>query len=107
MSTFSRYLRSGLVAAGLIGLTATAAGAQPGSGERTPCFFVNQWQGWSAPSPDILYLKVNLHDVYRVDLSAGSSQLQAPGVHLVSVSRGSDSVCSPLDLDLAVSDGHG
>jgi hypothetical protein len=32
--------------------------------------------------------------------------LQSPGVHLVFKGRGS-SICGPLDLDLAVSDGHG
>jgi hypothetical protein len=48
-----------------------------------------------------------MHDVYRVQLSAGSRELQWPDAHLVSKTRGSDSVCDALDLDLSVSDGHG
>jgi hypothetical protein len=73
-----------------------------------PCFFITQWQGWSAPTPDQILIKVNNRDIYRVDLSAGSSMLQAPGVHLVNrVQGGSDSVCTALDLQLEVSDGHG
>ena len=46
-------------------------------------------------------------DVYKVDLAYGSSQLTWPGTHLISIVRGVDSVCSPLDLDLRVSDGFG
>lgn len=106
MSAFSRTL-GGFLAAGLLGLTATTALAEPAGAQRAPCFFINQWQGWKAPSPDVLYLKVNMHDIYKVELSAGSSQLQWPDVHLVSISRGSDSVCSAIDLDLAVADTNG
>jgi hypothetical protein len=50
---------------------------------------------------------VRNRDVYQVDLSHGTSQLTSPGVHLVSIVRGVDTVCSPLDLDLRVSDGFG
>lgn len=82
-------------------LTAGAASAKP------DCFFVNQWQGWKAASPNVIYLRVNISDIYRVDLSAGSEQLMYPDNHLVSVFRGTTTVCSPLDLQLAVSDGHG
>ena len=82
-----------------------AAAAKPA--DKTPCFFITEWQGWKSPSPDVIYLGVNMHDVYRVDLSAGSSQLQWPDVHLVSRVMGSDSICSAIDLQLEVSDSHG
>jgi hypothetical protein len=83
---------------------AAPASAAPSEHSHAPCFFISQWQGWTSPSADVLYLGVNLHDVYRVDLSVGSPQLQSPDVHLVSVSHGSSSICSPMDLDLKVSD---
>jgi len=111
MSKSLSFGRGGLIAAALLGLAVTAAHASPTPGATAPtrsCFFINDWQGWKSPSPNILYLKVNMHDVYRVDLSAGSSQLQWPDVHLVSIVRGGgNSVCDALDLDLSVSDGHG
>jgi hypothetical protein len=75
--------------------------------DRTPCFFITQWHGWKSPSPDVLYLGVNMHDVYRVDLSAGSRMLRDPTVHLVSRTTGSASVCSALDLQLDVVDDVG
>ena|SRR5438552_12056276 len=86
-------------------VVSTPAAAAPGP--RQSCFFITQWQGWKSPAPDVIYLGVNLHDVYRVQLSGPSPMLQSPGVHLVSINRGSSSICNALDLDLKVSDGHG
>ena len=71
------------------------------------CFSLSDWDGWSAPDKNTLYMKVRNRDVYRVDLSHGTSQLTSPGVHLVSIQRGVDTVCRPIDLDLRVSDGFG
>lgn len=85
---------------------APAAAAKPAKPPRQ-CFYLSDWRGWTAPDKDTLYLKVRGKDVYRVDLAYGSNQLTWPGSHLVSVVRGVDSVCSPLDLDLRVSDGFG
>jgi len=99
----SKLACASLVAAGLLGISAAPAAAQPPSS----CFWVSQWDGWSAPSPSVLYLRVNRREIYRVDLSGPSSMLQSPGVHLVSKVVGSSSICSALDLDLAVADGHG
>jgi len=70
----------------------------------TPCFFLNQWQGWKAPNDHTLYLAVNFHDVYQVDLAAGSSMLQAPDARLINRAFGSNDVCSALDLQLSVAD---
>jgi hypothetical protein len=101
-------LRAGLlagVAAALIAGQASAASDK--TKDSAPCFYITQWQGWKAPDPNTLYLGVNLHDVYRADLSAGSPQLLWPDAHLISQVRGSNSICSPLDLQLAVSDTNG
>jgi hypothetical protein len=49
-----------------------------------------------------------LNNVYRLELSVGSWQLQYPGgVHLVNVVRGSAWLCSPLDFDLELRDDQG
>jgi hypothetical protein len=83
-----------------------AAATKPAKPPRQ-CFYLSDWRGWTAPNKDTLYLKVRGKDVYKVDLAYGSNQLTWPGSHLVSIVRGVDSVCSPLDLDLRVSDGFG
>jgi len=102
-----RVSLAALVVAGAACLLAGAAAAAPAKAAQTPCFFITQWNGWKSPSPNVLYLGVNLHEVYKVDLSAGSSQLQWPDVHLISRTVGSDSICSALDLQLEVADMSG
>ena len=105
MSVTSNLVR-GALAASALGFAALAAPAA--SASNAPCFFINQWQGWKADGPNVLYLRVNMRDIYRADLSAGADQLGWAGsYHLVSKVQGSTSICGPLDLQLAVSDGHG
>lgn len=115
MSNIAHIARAALVGLAIsaplaLGGPAAAQGSAPAAKPEKParqCFYLSDWRGWSAPDKDTLYLKVRGRDVYRVDLAYGSSQLTWPGTHLVSVVRGIDSVCGPLDLDLRVSDGFG
>jgi hypothetical protein len=107
MSYPTKLLRNGLIASTFAFNTAAPAFATTAPNRGADCFFITQWQGWKSPSPNVIYLGVNQHDVYRVDLSAGSTMLDAPDVHLVSIVRGSDSICSALDLQLSVADTNG
>ncbi|MBO9543921.1 DUF6491 family protein [Caulobacter sp.] len=114
MSKLTHVTRTALIGLAIAaGLGATAASAAQGDAPAKAvkparqCFYLSDWRGWSAPDKNTLYLKVRNRDVYRVDLSYGTNQLTWPGNHLVSVVRGTDSVCGPLDLDLRVSDGMG
>lgn len=95
-----------LVLAAVLAAGAGHAADKPKTAQ-TSCFYVTQWEGWKAPDENTLYLGVNMHDVYKVELSAGSPQLLWPSAHLVSIVRGGGSICSPLDLDLKVSDTAG
>jgi hypothetical protein len=95
-------LALGLVIAG--GASAEAVAKAPSA--KSSCFFINQWEGWKSPGPNVIYLRVRGRDIYKVELSGGSDQLSWSSYHLVSRSRGT-SVCTALDLDLALSDGHG
>jgi hypothetical protein len=118
MPSLSNKVRGGLIAAGWLALCAPLLGAAPANAASPPskpsdpnhprsCFFVNQWRGWKSPTPDVIYLAVNLHDVYKVQLSTPSPELQWPDVHLISQVRGSDSICDALDLDLTIVDTGG
>jgi hypothetical protein len=110
MSAMFRFARGALVAAGLAAFGAmSCAAATPAtsSDPATDCFLDNQWHGWTAPSPDVLYLGVNLHDVYKAQLSLGAPELQWPQMQVVSEIRGGYSICGPVDLELSVTDGHG
>lgn len=110
MLKISAIARLGWLAAGLLGLWAggaTAQDAPPSQTDRRSCFFIHEWQGWKSPSPTVLYLRINRRDVYRVDLTSGSPNLQRPDMHLVSETRGSDVICSALDLQLSLADTQG
>lgn len=113
MSKLTRITRAALIGLAIAGLGASAASAAQGDAPTKAdkparqCFYLSDWRGWTAPDKNTLYMKVRGRDVYRVDLAYGSNQLTWPGTHLVSVVRGPDSICHPLDLDLRVSDGMG
>jgi hypothetical protein len=104
-------IRAGLLTTVLMAAAAPALADSPAK-DAAPkpartCFSLSDWSGWSAPNKDTLLMRVRNRDVYRVDLSHGTSQLTSPGVHIVSIVRGSDQVCAPIDLDLRVSDSMG
>jgi hypothetical protein len=107
MKASLRRVSAGLVGAALaVSAPALAAAATPTKPQN--CFFTTQWAGWHAPNPTSIYLRVNLHDIYRVDLEGSSPMLTWPEVHLVNVVNGPDTVCGPLDLQLSVvEDGGG
>lgn len=92
------------LAAGALG--ASAASASPAT--HGACFASNAWRGWSAPGDgDALYLEVNVHDIYKVELTPGSHVHKYGDRFLVNQVRGSNWICSPLDLDLTLSDRFG
>lgn len=95
----------------LLGLDASATLAQSDAVAAKParhCFSLSNWRGgWRAPTKDVIYLRVDSNDIWRLDLNGGSSELLQADVHLVNIARGGDTVCAPIDLDLSVADNHG
>lgn len=107
-------MRKRLLAATLVGLAAAslmgpaAALAQPAARTPAQCFYPNNWNGWKAtPDSKAIYIRVGVSDIYRLDLSAACPELQEPNAHLINDVRGPSQICSAVDLDLKVSDGHG
>ena len=111
MSPNPLILRAACAALALLVLGAGPARAQAEHAPAKPgpqCFYLTQWRGgWRSPSKDVIYLRVEVNDVWRLDLNGGSTELLMPNTHLVNIARGGDSVCAPIDLDLFVSDDHG
>lgn len=91
------------LAAALLTAWPLSANAAPQGG----CFLSKDWRGWKSPDPKVIYLRVGISDVFRLDLQSGSDQLDRPDMHLVNKLRGSPWICSPLDLELTLSDSHG
>jgi hypothetical protein len=105
MSNRLSILCAGLAVAGSLGFAGQALAAD--ASHASNCFLSRDWEGWKSPSPNVIYLRVGVSRIFRLDLSAGSNQLQEPDMHLVDVVRGSDWICDPLDLQLQLKDDHG
>ena len=96
----------GAAIASMIGLA--VADAQPAARAPQECFYSQDWNGWKAsPDSKSIYIRVGVNRIFRLDLSQACTELQMPDVHLVTKLRGSSSICSALDIDLRISDGHG
>lgn len=106
MTALSKLSLAAAAAAVLAAPLAAHAADKPKPGQQ--CFLSRDWQGWSAPgNGDVLYLRVRAHEIWRVDLTPGSHARKDPDYFLVNQVRGSSWICSPLDLDLTLSDHHG
>ena len=72
------------------------------------CFTDNQFDGWWRSDGDkTLYIRTNTARYYRLDLVQQCGLSAFPGAHLIFMVHGSDTICSPLDFDLRVSQGAG
>ena len=101
----------GLAALALSAAMAVPALAQSEAAPPEPtrsCFFISDWTGgWRAPSPEVIYLRIKRHDIWRVDLSTRAPELQWADRSLVTTVNGGNTICSALDLNLSVTDGSG
>jgi Family of unknown function (DUF6491) len=81
----------------------------PAMGQPAPkpnqCFMVNQFQNWRAPDDKTIYISVRGNHIYRLDLAGRCTRLLFPGARLITIFRGTSTVCSALDWDLRVSSG--
>lgn len=72
------------------------------------CFASNTWDGWKTTNNgDALLLRINNRDIYRVDLTPGTHAYRGADQFLVNRVRGSNFICSALDLDLTLADHNG
>ncbi|HUO91277.1 MAG TPA: DUF6491 family protein [Rhizomicrobium sp.] len=78
---------------------------QPGQSKPPKCFFVTQFDNWKAPDANTMYIRVNMNKYYRLEMSNSCPALTWPDAHLIMHIRGANTICSPLDWDLKVSQG--
>jgi hypothetical protein len=90
---------------------AVAGGAHAAAPAKDPnrinCFWAHEWGGWKSPRPDVIYIRVNVSDYYKIGLSAPSNLLRDTTFHLRSVNASTDSICTPSDLRLELNNLHG
>jgi hypothetical protein len=83
-----------------------AGGATAQTGQA--CFRTSDWQNWKAANDHTIYLNVGGNRIWRLDMAGSCPELSDGGAKLITRDiAGSGSVCSPMDLDLKVSVGHG
>jgi hypothetical protein len=91
-----------------MGVLVASASAQPSPGVKSKvdqCFYSNQFQGFRAINDRSFYMRAGANDIYRIDLSSSCPALQYPDARLITVVRGSNLICGPLDWDLKVAQG--
>jgi hypothetical protein len=91
----------------ILALTVLVTGFAPAVAQppaQNTCFPLHQMQGWKAPDNKTIFIRVNVNQYYRLDLSASCPMLTMPDSHLITKSRGSDLTCTALDWDLSVSE---
>ena len=69
------------------------------------CFEIEQFQNWRAQDDKTIYIRVLMDKYFRLDLAQSCPALKMPDSHLITHTRGSDTVCSAIDWDLKVSEG--
>ncbi len=80
---------------------ATAADKPAGKDTRSACFFARDVTSYSAAGDRTVYVKVNLREVYRLDLFNPCPDIDWTW-KIALVSHGSDWVCSPMDATIIV-----
>lgn len=98
-----------LAAALALGIAApafAAASDRPADTTRN-CFLAHQWQSWKAPNDKTILVRVNQHDVWRLDLKGGSRMITDDTNHLITNLSQSAWICHAIDLsNMKISDGH-
>ena len=80
------------------------AGTEPGPDAAKParaCFFNRDVRGFAAPDDRTLYLRVRSKDIYRLDLMGRCPDLDWE-TQVGLDSRGSSSICAPIDVQVRV-----
>jgi len=85
----------------LIGLASSALADPP---RRTDCFFVHEMRGWKAPDARTIYIRVDPHRYFRLDMAVSCPALLHSGARMIS-RRHSDVVCDASDWQIRVSQG--
>jgi hypothetical protein len=113
MNSHLRLLPAAMALALVAGAAGGAAAAASDTGSAAPpnrehCFPTNSWKGWTPiNNGDSLLLRIHINDIYRVDLTPGSRVYKSPGYFLVNQVRGSNWICSAIDLDLTLAGDYG
>lgn len=81
---------------------ALAAGPALAGGRGAQCFRSSDYQGFKPIDAQAFIIRTNVNDYFRIDVQGSCPELTYPQAALVTVVRGSNLICGPLDWDLRV-----
>ena len=96
-----------LAAACLLASGLPAVAQSPSAPPVRQCFIAGEFGNWRAADARTVYIRVRMNKIFRLDMANECSLLLSPDARLITVFRGSDLICSPLDWDLKVNAGIG
>ncbi|HTT97122.1 MAG TPA: DUF6491 family protein [Rhizomicrobium sp.] len=67
------------------------------------CFSMHEFDGWRAQDAKTIFIRVSQTRYYRLDLGASCPLLTEQGVHITTLTSGSQRMCTAADWDLRVS----
>jgi hypothetical protein len=96
-----------LAAAAALVLAAAAASAplavSSASAQGRQCFRAQDWHGSSSGGPRDLYIRVGMHDIWRLAMAQDCPGARYPGpVSIGDLVTGSNEICSAVDLQISV-----
>jgi len=97
-------MRMMLAAFSALFITASLAQASPPKLQNS-CIFVRDTWTWKAADARTMYSKVFPNRYFRLELAGQCPELLWPNAQLITVNRGSTSICTALDWDLQVKSG--
>ena len=96
-----------LGAALLAGSGLAVAQPQSSPSKSASCFRSSEWGHWIGANPHVMYIRVAVNRVYRLDFAASCPLITDPSSHLITRFQGGNLICSPIDIDLKVSNTNG
>lgn len=85
-----------------LALAAALAGAASAASRGDACFRSSDYQGFRPVDAHAFIMRTDLDAFFRIEVEGSCPELTYPQATLVTVVRGSELICGPLDWDLRV-----
>ena len=86
----------------LLGVAPGMALAQAKDTRAGQCFLSRDYEGFRPIDDHSFYIRTRVNTFFRIELQAACPQIAYPDARLITVVRGTDEICGPLDWDLKV-----
>jgi hypothetical protein len=87
-----------------VGLACVASAPAMAASPAKPnqCFRSQDYEGFRPIDEHGFYIRVRVNEFYKIEVEGSCPELLYPDARLITVVRGSDEICGPIDWDLKV-----